>query len=413
MPLYHIWTVGCQMNKAESERLSTYFEARGYQPAAAVDEADFIVLNSCVVRQSAENRVRHKMDALVALKRRRPEVKLALTGCLVEADASELREQFPHVDYFFPAGANPGWDDAAPPWLMPPGAGGPTAYVPIMQGCDNFCSYCIVPYRRGRECSRPVAEVVSEVGSLASRGVREVTLLGQNVDSYGRGLPGAPDLAELLKSLNGIDELRRIRFLTNHPKDMSRDLIMAVAELDKVCEHINLPVQAGSDRILRAMRRGYTLAEYRELIAEIRARIPGVAIATDVILAFPGETDTEFRQTLNLLSELKFDTVHLAAYSVRPGTSAARELRDDVPAAEKKARLAAAEAQQEAIATLVNRDCRGRTVEVLVEGRKQGKWWGRSRGDKLVFFPGDASPGELRTVEVTDTGPWSLRGVLR
>ena len=331
----------------------------------------------------------------------------------MEADASELREQFPHVDYFFPAGANPGWDDAAPPWLMPPGAGGPTAYVPIMQGCDNFCSYCIVPYRRGRECSRPVAEVVSEVGSLASRGVREVTLLGQNVDSYGRGLPGAPDLAELLKSLNGIDELRRIRFLTNHPKDMSRDLIMAVAELDKVCEHINLPVQAGSDRILRAMRRGYTLAEYRELIAEIRARIPGVAIATDVILAFPGETDTEFRQTLNLLSELKFDTVHLAAYSVRPGTSAARELRDDVPAAEKKARLAAAEAQQEAIATLVNRDCRGRTVEVLVEGRKQGKWWGRSRGDKLVFFPGDASPGELRTVEVTDTGPWSLRGVLR
>jgi tRNA-2-methylthio-N6-dimethylallyladenosine synthase len=413
MPLYHIWTVGCQMNKAESERLAAYFEAQGYQSTTTATEADFIVLNSCVVRQSAENRVRHKIDALSALKRLRPEVKLALTGCLVENDASDLRQQFPHVDYFFPAGGDPGWEDAAPPWLMPPGAGGPTAYVPIMQGCDNFCSYCIVPYRRGRECSRPVAEIVSEVSSLASRGVREVTLLGQNVDSYGRGLPDAPDLAQLLEALNGIDGIRRLRFLTNHPKDMNLDLIRAVARLDKVCEHINLPVQAGSDRVLNAMRRGYTVAAYRDLIAEIRARIPDVALATDVIVAFPGETDAEFHQTLNLLSELKFDTVHLAAYSVRPGTSAARELRDDVPAAEKKARMATVEAQQEAISSEINRAFRGRTVEVLVEGRKQGKWWGRSRGDKLVFFPGDASPGELRTVEVTETGPWSLRGVLR
>jgi len=401
------------MNKAESERLAAYFEAQSFQPASAVDDADFIVLNSCVVRQTAENRVRHKMDSLHTLKRRRPEVKLALTGCLVEADPGELRRQYPHVDYFFQAGAEPGWDNAAAPWLMPPGAGGVTAYVPIMQGCDNFCSYCIVPYRRGRECSRPVAEVVSEVTSLAARGVQEVTLLGQNVDSYGRHLPGAPDLAALLESLNQIDGLGRIRFLTNHPKDMSRRLIRAVAGLDRVCEHINLPVQAGSDGVLRAMRRGYTVSEYRALVAEMRASIPGVAIATDVIVGFPGETDAEFKETLNLLSELKFDTVHVAAYSVRPGTSAARELRDDVPAAKKKARLAAVEAQQEAIASETNRAFRGRAVEVLVEGRKQGKWWGRSRGDRLVFFTGDASPGELHSIEVTEAGPWSLRGVLR
>ncbi len=409
MPGYYIWTIGCQMNKAESERLAAYLEARDYRQAT-VSEADLIVLNSCVVRQSAENKVRRKLDSLAALKRHRPGLELALTGCLVEGDAVLLRQQFPQVDHFFVAGQAPLWRDAAPAWRMAPGGDGPTHYVPIMQGCNNYCTYCIVPYRRGPECSRKVAEIVTEVSALAAGGTREVTLLGQNVDSYGQDLPGRPDLAALLYALDGVPGLRRIRFLTSHPKDISPALIAAVCGLDKVCEHISLPVQAGSDRMLRAMRRGYRVGDYRDLVARVRRGIPGVALSTDVIVGFPGETAAEFRETLDLLSALKFDTVHVAAYSVRLGTAAARDLVDDVPGTEKRARLAAVEAQQQAIAGEINRARLGTSVEVLVEARKQGKWWGRSRGDKLVFFTGEASPGDLIEIKITQAGPWSLRG---
>ncbi len=212
-------------------------------------------------------------------------------------------------------------------------------YVPIMQGCNNFCSYCIVPYRRGRERSRPMEEIICEVKNLVRRGVKEVTLLGQNVDSYGHDLPGNPDLADLLYQLNPLDGLLRIRFLTNHPKDMKSKLIDAVAKLDKVCEQINLPVQAGDDEILKAMRRGYTVEHYRQLIAEIRTNIPDISLSTDVIVGFPGETEAQFQNTYNLLSEIRFDMVHVAAYSPRPGTLAAREMEDNVPPEIKKERL--------------------------------------------------------------------------
>jgi tRNA-2-methylthio-N6-dimethylallyladenosine synthase len=410
MPHYHIWTIGCQMNKAESERLATRFEELGYAETKNISEADLIVLNSCVVRQSAEDRVINKLHEVRRLKKEKPDVTLALTGCLVDSDTAGLQKRYPYIDHFFRAGDYPPWLEKADS-LSLPRLPSPSVYVTISQGCDNFCSYCIVPYRRGRERSRPVEEITSEVGELVRRGAREVVLLGQNVDSYGHDLPVRPDLADLLTGLNDIDSLARLRFLTNHPKDMSRKLIEAVAALDKVCEQVSLPMQAGSDAILQAMRRGYTVEQYRELVELVREKVPGVALSTDVIVGFPAENEAQFRQTLDLLSEVKFDTVHVAAYSPRPGTAAAGKLEDDVPRAEKKARLAEVERLQEAIQTGINARFLGGTVEILVEGRNRGKWYGRTRTDKLVFFRSDDDYwGRLVNVRIDKTSPWSLQG---
>jgi tRNA-2-methylthio-N6-dimethylallyladenosine synthase len=411
MPKYHIWTIGCQMNKAESERLGSFLERLGYQPTADTEEADIIVLNSCVVRQSAEDRVINKLQALRPLKKAHPRLTLAMTGCLVDSDTELLKKHFPHVDYFFKPGEHPhwlnktGWDQALPRHTSP------SVYIPIMQGCNNFCSYCIVPYRRGREKSRPVDEISCEVRELVNRGAREVILLGQNVDSYGHDLPAKPDLADMLKELNSTNGLARLRFLTNHPKDMTTRLIEAVASLDKVCEMICLPVQSGDNDILKLMKRGYTVEHFRQLVTETRRKIPGVALSTDVIVGFPTESEGQFLNTFNLLSEYKFDTVHVAAYSPRPGTTAARELEDNIPANEKKRRLNMIEQLQENIAAEINARLLGGTVEILVEGRKKDKWQGRTRSDKLVFFSDDGDYlGQLVNVRIEKTSPWSLQG---
>jgi len=345
------------------------------------------------------------------LKRSHPNLTLALTGCLVDSDFDQLRQDFPHVDYFFKPGELPRWLEKDKVGSILPQSPSPCTFVPIIQGCNNFCSYCIVPYRRGRERSRPVSEIVGEVKELVRRGVKEVTLLGQNVDSYGHDLPGKPDLADLLSELKTIDGLLRIRFLTNHPKDMSPKLIEAIASLDKVCEQISLPVQSGNNDILKAMNRDYTVEHYRQLITEIRSKVPEVALSTDVIVGFPSESQPQFQQTVNLLSELKFDTVHVAAYSPRSGTLASRQFKDNIPPAEKKERLRKIEQLQERTATEINAQLLGKTVEVLVEGRKEGNWWGRTRSGKLVFFSdhGDFL-GQLVGIKVEKTSPWSLQG---
>jgi tRNA-2-methylthio-N6-dimethylallyladenosine synthase len=410
MPKYHIWTIGCQMNKAESERLASRFEELGYEATAEAGEADLIVLNSCVVRQSAEDRVINKLHTLRPLKKARPDIMLALTGCLVNSDTSPLQKSYPHIDHFFRAGDCPPWLEKTGTLSLPHHPS-PSVYVTISQGCDNFCSYCIVPYRRGRERSRPLSEIACEVRELVKRGAKEVILLGQNVDSYGHDLPDRPELADLLAELNAIDGLARLRFLTNHPKDMSPRLIEAIAGLDRVCEQISLPVQAGSDEILRAMRRGYTVDQYRRLVTQIREKVPGVAISTDVIVGFPTESEGQFQQTLDLLSEIKFDTVHVAAYSPRTGTIAARDFGDDVPLPEKKARLGKIERLQEQIQTEINARLLGRTVEILVEGKNRGKWFGRTRTDKLAFFgSGKDCLGQLVKIRIEKTSPWSLQG---
>ncbi len=411
MPQYYIWTIGCQMNKAESQRLGSFFEQRGYLATATVEKADIIVLNSCVVRQSAENRVINKLNALKPLKRFRPSLTLALTGCLVNSDTEQLKKDFPHVDFFFKPGDYPHWLEKAERGQVLPQHPPPSIYVPIIQGCDNFCSYCVVPYRRGRERSRPIAEITGEVRELVHRGAKEVTLLGQNVDSYGHDLPDQADLADLLNELSTIDELVRIRFLTNHPKDMSTKLIETVACLDKVCRQISLPVQSGSNDILKAMRRGYTVEHYRQLIAEIRSKMPKVALSTDVIVGFPSESEEQFRQTFSLLSELRFDIVHVATYSPRAGTIAAKELEDNIPAIEKRRRFDMIEQLQEGIAAEINTQLLGTTVEVLVEGKKDSKWQGRTRSGKLVFFSDNGDyPGKLVNIRIEKTSPWSLQG---
>jgi tRNA-2-methylthio-N6-dimethylallyladenosine synthase len=399
------------MNKAESERLGSYLEELGYQAAPGANQADLIVLNSCVVRQSAENRVINKLVALKVLKSLRPSLTLTVTGCLVNSKVDQLMAKFPHVDYFFKPGDYPQWLQKAESWPIIPRDPSPVSFISIIQGCNNHCSYCIVPYRRGRERSRPMAEIAYEIKELVNRGVKEVTLLGQNVDSYGHDLPEKPDLADLLGELNTIGGLARIRFLTNHPKDMSLKLIEAIVHLDRVCEQVSLPVQAGSNDILKAMRRGYTVEQYRQLIATMRSKIAGVALSTDIIVGFPSETEHQFQETINLLSELRFDTVHVAAYSPRSGTIAAKEFEDNIPFAEKRARLHKVEQLQESIAAETNGRLLGETVEVLVELRKKGKWQGRTRSGKLVFFSDDEDCiGRLMNVRIEKTSPWSLQG---
>jgi tRNA-2-methylthio-N6-dimethylallyladenosine synthase len=418
MAYYHIWTIGCQMNQADSEQLATSLERLGYQSAHDIEKADLIVLNSCVVRQSAENRVLGKLDLLKELKRLSPDTVVALAGCMVDSEVDQLKHRFPHVDLFLKPGqfnellelakarAPKASDSFTTSTLSP------TAFVTIIEGCDNFCSYCIVPYRRGREKSHPIAELRCQVESLVERGVKEITLLGQNVDSYGHDLPDKPGLADLLQELNSIERLTRIRFLTSHPKDMSRKLIQAVASLEKVCEHISLPVQAGDDEILRAMGRGYTVQSYRELVEQMRFAIPTVALSTDVIVGFPGETEEQFQRTIDLLSDLRFDTVHIAAYSARPGTTAARRFKDDIPLSEKRRRLQKVEELQGNIASEINAQLLGHNMEVLVEGRKKDKWYGRTRTDKLVFFEDEGDwLGQLVNVEVKKTSPWALQGL--
>jgi len=419
MSRYHVWSIGCQMNKAYTEQLASDLEELGYQSVKGIDEASIIVINTCVVRQSAENRVLAKLESVAPLKKLYPDTIVALAGCIVESDDADLRRRFPYVDLFLKPGESAELLNMArhrtPKEVSDVSSGRcpPTAFVTIIEGCDNFCSYCIVPYRRGREKSRPLIEIRSQVDSLVMRGVKEVTLVGQNVDSYGHDLPGRPDLADLLQELNDMEGLMRIRFLTSHPKDMTRKLIGAVASLDKVCESISLPVQAGDDRILQSMGRGYTVQSYRELIATIRDTIPGVALWTDVIVGFPGESDDQFQRTLNLLAEIRFDTVHVAVYSPRPETLASREFEDDVPLPEKRKRLERVEALEKEIASEINAQLWGQHVDILVEGKKGGRWWGRTRTGKLVFFDDDAERlGQLVKVTIEKTSPWSLQGVL-
>jgi tRNA-2-methylthio-N6-dimethylallyladenosine synthase len=427
MPSYFIWTIGCQMNKAESQQIAGYLDSAGYQAATSFFNADLVVLNTCVVRQSAENKVLGTLGLLKGLKNKHPNLQILVTGCLVDSDTQELKRRFPHVDLLFKSGDYPeliAWsekqgmpveqrllrhhrDDG---WMAP----SPCALIPIIQGCDNFCSYCIVPYRRGREVSRPLDEIICEVAELIKRGIKEVTLLGQNVDSYGHDLLEHPDLADLLNKLSNVDELARIRFLTNHPKDVSPKLIDAIASINKVCEHLELPVQAGDDDILKAMRRGYTVERYRELVHTIRSKIPQISLSTDMIVGFPGETEEQFEHSLSLVEEMRFDVVHVAAYSPRPGTIAWREYQDNIPAEVKKERLHKIEGLQAAIAGEINSQLQGREMEVLVEGSKGGKWFGRTLSNKLVFFE-DAGDwlGQLARVQIEKTSPWSLVGEVK
>jgi tRNA-2-methylthio-N6-dimethylallyladenosine synthase len=422
---FHLWTIGCQMNEADSAKIAATLQEAGYTATSDEQDADIVILNSCVVRQAAEDKVAGKLNSLIRLKRERPDLSVVLTGCMVTNQHDQLRERFPHVDLFFDPSdfaelekvapeVSDLSDDLAelPHYYADPGAttSSASAFVPIIYGCNFLCSYCIVPYRRGKERSRPLADIVAEVEKLVTSGVKEVTLLGQTVNAYGRDLSDKPCLADLLRAVDAIPGLARLRFLTSHPKYMSDEIIEAMADLRSVCEHMNLPVQAGDNDILRRMRRTYTRDYWFDRIQLTRERMPEATIATDVIVGFPGETETQFLQTLDLLERTRCDKVHLAMYSPRPGTLSAR-WEDDVPAAEKHRRHRELEKLQERIQTEINAERLGKTYEVLVEGRSKGRWTGRTRGNTLLHFDDDRElTGKLVDVTVTRTSPWFLMG---
>lgn len=447
MKHYFVQTWGCQMNTADSQRVAFALEKIGYTPSDQIDLADVIVLNTCVVRQQAEDAAVGRLTTLAPLKQARPDVVVNLMGCMVGVKGGErLKQVFPLVDVFSPP-SEPGplvqflaerdglsaseveaarrfamqdelttvLNDQAGTFALPSIERGNlvAAHVPVVFGCSHACSFCIIPFRRGVERSRPVGEIAAEIRSLVTQGVREVTLLGQIVDRYGRDIPDGPDLTGLLKVVDGIDGLDRIRFLTSHPNYMTDELLDAVAALPKVCEHIEVPVQAGDDQVLANMKRGYTADDYRRLVERIRQRIPGVSIATDIIVGFPGESDAQFQATYDLLAELKLDVFHLARYSPRPGTVSARRMDDDVPEDVKRDRLHALDALQATVAGEINQGLVGTLTEVLVEEQHKGKWRGRNRNNKIVFFEDAADwKGRLARVRVTKASPWSMQAEL-
>lgn len=425
------------MNVADSLRVASALERMGYQAAARAEEADVIVLNTCVVRQSAEDKAYGRLHSLKPLKKARPELVINLMGCLVGVKGHErLKERFPFVDVFSPP-SDPGplvahltQDETRAMELLsteqrfaamdsdltlPLDERGKlvATHVPVVLGCSHACTFCIIPYRRGVERSRRLGEIVSETRSLVEQGVKEVTLLGQIVDRYGKDVPDGPNLSDLLRVVHDIDGLERIRFLTSHPNWMTDALLDTVAGLPKVMPHIEVPVQAGDDRVLANMHRGYTSGDYRRLVERIRRRVPGVSIATDIIVGFPGETDEQFQRTYELLAELKLDVAHLARYSTRPGTVAERRMVDDVPEDEKMRRFRLLEELEEGISGEISAGYLGKPVEVLFEEKVRGRWRGRTPTNKLVFVEsGEDLRGQLRTVTVTWTGPWSMQAAL-
>ena len=438
---YHLWTIGCQMNEADSRHLGSQLEALGYRAVEAADNADLVVLNTCVVRQQAEDKAVGRLSSLQSVKARRPDMVVGLMGCMVGMrEAPRLRKQFPFVDVFMPpSDAGPlldflaergGVDESVAleararairdaiqdeEHVLPALRRGVTvtANVPVVLGCSHACTFCVIPYRRGAERSVPRERVLQEVRALVEQGVREVMLLGQIVDRYGLDLPGNGDLADLLRDVAAVDGLHRVRFLTSHPNWMTDKLLDTVAEADKICPHIEVPVQAGNDEVLAAMRRGYTAARYRDLIARIRARIPHAAINTDIIVGFPGESAEQFEDTYRLLEDLRLDKIHIAKYSERPKTLAARSLPDSVPADEKERRRKRLEDLHAEVLADKNRRYRGRVVTILVEALQRGRWRGRTPDNRLVFFEHDRDlSGRLVDVRVTWTGPFSLRGEL-
>jgi tRNA-2-methylthio-N6-dimethylallyladenosine synthase len=507
LPRFHLWTLGCQMNRSDSEEMAGRLLAAGCEEASSLDAADLVVINTCAIREGAEQKVIGRQGQLAQLKAAKPGLRVVLTGCSVrEPDRAGLRRRYPAVDLFLRPDEEPELIDrlglasaqgrigSAQAWTGATGATGATttvgrtvvgaadhlagsraqalesgaiargssisAWLPIIYGCDKTCTYCIVPFSRGPERSRPFDDILDEARTLAASGYQEITLLGQNVNSYGHDLApeprfdhvsearwaghqleraGRPDLAELIRAIDGLrapdgrPALGRLRFVTSHPWDLSNRLIAALAGCASVCEHLHLPVQSGSDAVLRRMGRQYTVEHYRERLTRIREAVPEIAISTDVIVGFCGETEAQFEETLALLEAVRYDQVFAAAYSPRPGTPAMR-LADDVPAADKRRRLNTLLAIQERIGHQRNQAWLGREVAVLVDavnaprahghdefdpgsprtGRsEQASLSGRTRTNKLVHLSGPLGLiGQTVAIQIDHAGPYALRGAL-
>ena len=425
------------MNVADSQRLASALEALGYEAAEKPEHADVVVLNTCMVRQSAEDRALGRLGSIKPAKLKNPDMIIALMGCMVGyKDPKPLRKKLPFVDVFAPP-SNPKpiidyiisrriaaennteaaesfeWKGGELLLPKPQQGNAVSAYVPVVYGCSHACAYCIIPYKRGAERSRDPQEILEHARSLAAQGVKEITLLGQIIDRYGLDRPDYPKLPELLRMIHDIDGVERIRFLTSHPNWMTDELLKTVAELPKVMSHIEVPAQSGSDAVLENMRRGYTDAQYRDLIARIRDTIPNVSIGTDIIVGFCGETEEQFEETVRHLSDLKLNVVHLARYSPRTGTLSERTMADDVSEEEKWRRFRVIEKLQEDIAAEYHEKLLGQTVPVLFEEKKHRRWLGRTENMDLVFTDSEEDlTGKILPVKINWTSPWTMGGEL-
>ncbi len=432
---YIIETFGCQMNENDSERLSGMLSEMGYSESFKRAESDLVIFNTCCVRENAEQKVYGHLGALKKLKEKNPELIIAICGCMMQQPevVEHIKKVYKHVDivfgthnlYKFPELLNTAIDTKATVIDVWDSTGSIAenmpitrkdslkAWVTVMYGCNNFCSYCIVPYVRGRERSRSMEEIKNEVQKLAQEGCKEITLLGQNVNSYGKDLAGEYTFAGLLRELNTIEGIERIRFMTSHPKDLSDELIYAIRDCEKVCEHLHLPVQAGSTKILDDMNRRYTKEQYLELLEKVKTHIPGIALSTDIIVGFPGETEEDFAETLDVVAKARFDMAYTFLYSKRTGTPAATK-EDQVSEETKKERFDRLLALQNTISREINDELLGKEVEVLVEGLSKSSkttYTGRTRENKIVNFKGSPElVGKLVTVKIDTIQTWSLVG---
>ena len=424
-----IITYGCQMNVADSERMAGLLRQIGYSLTDDLDAADLILINTCCVRATAEDKVFGQIGRFKTLKRQKPALILGVTGCMAQKEGADLLKRAPHVDFVLGTGqssevarvvqsielerkhvvdtSNVSGD--IPSEVYPLRGGQVSTFVPIMYGCNNFCTYCIVPYVRGRERSRKPNEIIAEVKQAVAEGFKEITLLGQNVNSYAGGMT----FAELLAAVDKVAGVERLRFMTSHPKDLSDELIAAIAGGEHICEHIHLPVQYGSDKILRRMNRVYSVEGYLRLVEKIRAAIPNVSLTTDLIVGFPGETEEDFKETLNFIRAVEFDAAFTFIYSKRSGTPAAT-FANQIDDETKHRRLNELMTVQNAISLAKNRALIDSVVEVLVEGASKTDdkiYTGRTRSNKLILFAhGSERAGDLVNVRITQAQTWLLKG---
>lgn len=434
---FYLETFGCQMNVVDSERIVELLQQIGYHQVDSAEVADLVLLNTCTVRDKAERKVYGHLGRFKPIKQRNPGMIIGVGGCVAQQEGEKLLEKLPFVDLVFGTHnvhklpemvgrvesgrerclETEFLDKETRLQLFPKRSEGDsiTRFVTVMQGCDNFCTYCVVPLVRGREVSRPSGEILTEVRELAASGVREITLIGQNVNSYGDKDSGEISFAELLRQVDAVEGIARIRFTTSHPKDLSDELIDCFGSLDKLCKHLHLPVQCGSDRILDLMSRGYSRAEYLAKVHRLKAVCPEIRLSSDIIVGFPGETEADFAATLALVAEVRYADIFTFLYSVRPGTGAAA-MADDVSAAVKQARFDRLLALQEEISQATWKADVGQVLAVLVEGeskQKGGQVFGRSSWNRIVNFAGDSSlVGQVVPVRITRANRNSQTGEL-
>lgn len=430
---YHIITYGCQMNENDSERLAGQLKLIGYEYSKNMEQADLILINTCCVRESAEKKIYGKIGELKRLKAANPNLIIGVVGCMAQKDKEKLIKKAPHIDLVM--GTHnihefaeliekieksrdrivAVWDEAQKlsPEVPTIHKGNISAWVPIIYGCNNFCTYCIVPYVRGRERSRPIKDIVAEITELGKSGFKEITLLGQNVNSYGKDSEEQQDFADLLSAVDKVEHIRRIRYMTSHPRDMNEKIINVIKNSNNICDHFHLPIQSGSDTILKQMNRGYTAAYYRELVEKIRQAIPSASITTDIIVGFPGETDELFAETVQFIEQIHFDAAYTFLYSQRSGTPAAT-MPEQIPLATQKTRLQVLMDRQNEISLAINKQLEGKTVEVLVEGTSKNdpnKMMGRTTTNKIVLWgKNDEKIGEITKVKITKAQTWVLKG---